>query len=131
MHSATVHRLEQNLKIIFSTIVDNNSSDRYHSSWWAPSQHFLRTNKVSSRTRARSDWSVCKFQACDRNRKSRYSPHTSDAQYAYVRYSLLDLSYTLAATIYPAHSCYCQHYPSPMSTSLRDITNFAANGLAS
>ena len=36
----------------------------------------------------RLDWSVCKFQACDRYRKSRYSPHTSDTQYAYVRYSL-------------------------------------------
>ncbi len=33
------------------------------------------------------DWSVCKFQACDRYR-TRYSPHTSDTQYAYVRYSL-------------------------------------------
>ncbi len=37
----------------------------------------------------RLDWSVCKFQACDRYRESRYSPHTSDVQYAYVRYSLL------------------------------------------
>ncbi len=34
------------------------------------------------------DWSVCKFQACDRYRMSRYSPHTSDTQYAYVQYSL-------------------------------------------
>ncbi len=34
------------------------------------------------------DWSVCKFQAHDRYRKSRYSTHTSDAQYAYVQYSL-------------------------------------------
>ncbi len=31
------------------------------------------------------DWSLCKFQACDRYRKSRYSPHTSDVHYAYVR----------------------------------------------
>ncbi len=36
----------------------------------------------------RLDWSVCKFQACDRYRMSRYSPHTSDTQYAYVQYSL-------------------------------------------
>ncbi len=30
-------------------------------------------------------WSVCKFQAHDRYRKSRYFPHMSDTQYAYVR----------------------------------------------
>ncbi len=42
------------------------------------------------------DWSVCKFQACDRYcRKSHYSPHTSDVQHAYVRYSLLYYNYTL------------------------------------
>ncbi len=32
----------------------------------------------------RLDWSVGKFQAHDRYRKSRYSLHTSDTQYAYV-----------------------------------------------
>ncbi len=40
------------------------------------------------------DWSVCKFQACDRYRKSRYSPHTSDTQYM-PTFDTLSLSYTL------------------------------------
>ena len=35
------------------------------------------------------DWSVCKFQACDRYRKSRYSPHTSDVQYSDSTYFIL------------------------------------------
>ena len=46
------------------------------------------------------DWSVCKFQAHDRYRKSRYSLHTSDTQYAYVRYSLLYHILLVVLTMY-------------------------------
>ena len=41
------------------------------------------------------DWSVCKFQAHDRYRKSRYSPHTSDVHAVCLRSILSSLSYTL------------------------------------
>ena len=34
---------------------------------------------------AHLDWSVCKFQAGDRYKKSRYSPHTSDARTVCIR----------------------------------------------
>ncbi len=53
----------------------------------------------------RLDWSVCKFQACDRYRMSRYSPHTSDVQYAYVRYSLL---YHILLVV-SVHGSMCEH----------------------
>ncbi len=54
-------------------------------------RHTVAESNVTSCTltnHPRLDWSVCKFQAWDRYRKSHYSPHTSDTQYAYVRYSL-------------------------------------------
>ena len=46
--------------------------------------------------------------ACDRYRKSRYSPHTSDVQHAYVRYFLL-YHYTLNLTI----QAYTRNYTYP------------------
>ena len=41
------------------------------------------------------DWSVRKFQACDRYRKSRYSPNTSDVHAVCLCSILSSLSYTL------------------------------------
>ncbi len=58
---------------------------------WSTRQEYtcMIEKRVSKLHHTRLDWSVCKFQACDRYSMSRHSPHTSDTQYGYVPYSLL------------------------------------------
>ena len=57
------------------------------------------------------DCSVCKFQACDRYRKSCYSPHTSD--HSMPTFDTLSLLYTLGNDNYhDEYFCRVENYQS-------------------
>ncbi len=84
----------------------------------------------------RLDWSVCKFQACDRYRKSRYSPHTSAKPTYYMLHGFLFVKVKTTnpqpPTPYPCKAYLLPQHTSAVRGSLTDrnyriYTNVAGN----